>query len=282
MKGIMKKNLRKSLLVLLLPLLFSCNKNAAKVITIDEGITILSDCLKRDAADDLLSGKSYGYKSSITAPVSLQKDLPYLSLSVIYSTRTSYLTNITLASSQANDSYEVFKDTSGDQTTYLLKKNGGTAVAYNPQTDSYLHNFFELPGFLLNENRFGLKGAKGLLDSLVSSSGVTTNRLTSYNLYSSGGGNLDVTLRGDSLDFSNLFSETPQINTNVQTIHFVIKDYLVTLIDATYVILPPSPATSQVSSSPAASSPQGLKRNQVATSSSVGTLCSITMELLYS
>ena len=260
----MKKNLRKILLVPALLFLAGCSKNTSKAVTIDEGMTLIQTCLTKDAAS-AFQGTSYTYKSQVEAPSSLQASLPYLSLSVVYSNAITYLTNIERKTASGADTYAVTKDTTTGQTVYSLATNGKSPEFYDPVKDAYLFNFFELPNYLLNENIYALNGAKSLLNLVQTGA---DNKLTSYNLISKGGGNLDMTLRGHSLDFSALFTETPQINTNVETIHFVIENYLLVSLSATYFVSPAQTLS---------------KRNQVASSSSrEGDLCSISMDLIYS
>jgi hypothetical protein len=263
----MKQNLRKILLLLPLVFLSGCGKNSAKVITIDEGMSLISSALTKDVPN-LLQGTSYTFRSTIQAPDNLQSDLPYLSLSVVYSNAITYLTNIERKTSGGTDTYAVTKttDSVSGQTVYYIATNGDSPLSYDPVKDAYLYNFFDLPNYLLNENIYALNATKGLLASVSTG---TENKLTSYNLSSKGGGSLDLTLRGHSLDFTALFTETPQINANVESLHFVMENYLLTSLDATYLVSPSSTTLA--------------KHDQVApTSSKEGSLCTFKMDLIYS
>jgi hypothetical protein len=266
----MKRNPCKILLCLSSLALFSCAGTNEKAITIDDAQTLLATCLTKDSSATL-SGTSYTFTSTITAPKDLQADLPYLSLKVVYSNATTYLTNIARVTASGTDNYAVTKsiDSSSGKTTYFLARNGADPAAYDPINDAYLANFFELPTYLLNENIYGLNGATTLLGQVQNKA---ENHLSSYNLYSSGGGQLNMTLRGSALDFTALFTETPQINTNVTSIHFQLENYLMTALEADYLVAPSTSATGNFTL------PQG---QTAALSSSEGSLCTITMGLSY-
>lgn len=260
----MKKNLRKILLVCSLIFLSSCAKNTVKTITIDQGVSLIDTCLERDRASSLV-GQAFTFKSTISAPSSLQADLPYTSLDVDYLSTIGYSTRITRVTAKSNDTYAITKSTGTDgKAFYQVAANGGSPKDYDPVSDAYLYNFFELPSYLLNENIYGLQSARTLLSFVQNKN---ENKLTSYNLFSSGGGNLDMTLRGSGLDFTSLFTETPQINSNVTSIHFVLDNYLLTSLNATYVV-----------DNPVSSSVSGQVRP---TSSTRGIECTITMNLSY-
>lgn|SRR5574344_71889 len=272
----MNKNLRKTLILLVPALFCSCSKNTLKTITIDEGSSILKTALAKDDADPL-KWTSYCFKSTITAPKELQSDLPYLSLFVTYQSTPAYLTTIHRVTSTGDDTYAITKSTSDqNQVSYSVTLNGGDPSPYDPVKHAYIYNFFELPDYLLDENIYGLQRAVSLL-SLVQ--GGNENKLTSYNLATRGDGNLDMTLRGNTLDFSQLFTETPQINTNVSSIRFAIDSYLVQSLQANYLVLPAS--TPSVSSSSSSSKPSSIQGAIKTTSSTNGTPCSITMGFGY-
>jgi hypothetical protein len=268
----MNKNLRKTLLCVLPFLLLSCSKNQAKAITIDEGSSLIKTALEKDDANPSpLKWTTYTFKSEITAPKELQADLPYLSLYVTYRSDPAYLTTIHRVTASSDDTYIISKDTQSTTPVYSVQTNGGSPVAYDLIKDAYIYNFFELPNYILNENIYGLQRAESFL-SLVS--GNNENKLTSYNLTSKGGGNLDMTLRGDTLDFSQLFTETPQINTNVTSIRFVLDSFLLQSLEASYLVSPAqTPGLTSSSSS--------LKGQKAASSSAQGTSCSITMAFGY-
>lgn len=260
----MKKNLRKSLLVCSLIFLCGCAKNASKAITIDQGTSLIDTCLEKDRAS-ALEGQAFTFKSTISAPSALLVDLPYTSLEVDYLNTIGYSTRITRVTSKSNDTYAITKSTGTDgKIFYQVAANGGSPKDYDPVSDAYLYNFFELPNYLLNENIYGLQSARNLLAFVQNKN---ENKLTSYNLFSSGGGNLDMTLRGNGLDFTSLFTETPQINSNVTSIHFVLDNYLLTSLNATYLV-----------DNPTSSSVSGQIRP---TSSTNGVECAITMSLAY-
>jgi len=260
----MKKNLRRSLLVFSLIFLCACAKNTMKAITIDQGTSLIDTCLERDRASSLV-GQAFTFKSAISAPEALQAGLPYTSLEVDYLSTIGYSTRITRVTAKSNDTYAITKSTGTDgKAFYQVAANGGSPKDYDPVSDAYLYNFFELPSYLLNENIYGLQSARALL-SLIQNK--NENKLTSYNLFSSGGGSLDMALRGNGLDFTSLFTETPQINSNVTSIHFVLDNYLLTSLSAAYVV-----------DSPLSSSANSQIRP---TSSSAGVECSITMDLSY-
>ena len=267
----MNKNLRKTLLCLLPVFLLGCSSSKNKAITIDEGTSLIKTALEKDDADPL-KWTSYTFKSAISAPTSLQADLPYLSLYVTYQSSPTYLTTIHRVTFSSDDTYVISKDTQSATPVYSVAVNGGSPVAYDPIKDAYIYNFFELPSYLLNENIYGLQRAQSLL-SLVE--GNNENKLTSYNLYSKGGGQLDMTLRGSALDFSQLFTETPQINTNVTSIHVAMDSYLLQSLEASYLV---SPAQTPSLTSASLSS---LKKQANASSSPEGALCSISMAFGY-
>jgi len=265
--GNMKKNLCKTLLVCSMVFLCGCAKNASKAITIDQAASLIDACLEKDKTSPF-AGQAFSFQSMISVPASLQGNLPYLSLQVVYLNAIAYSTRITRVTAKTNDTYMISKSTDSEGNIfYQVATNGGTPAAYNPVSDSYLFNFFELPTYLLNENIYGLQSARSLITLVQNSS---DNKLTSYNLFSSGGGNLDMTLRGSGLDFKSLFTEVPQISTNVTSIHFVLDNYLVSSLSATYLV-----------ANPVSSSPVPVSGQVHPASSTSGIECTITMNLTY-
>ena len=262
----MKKNLRITLLLSSVLFLLGCGKNNSKAITIEQGTSLIDACLEKDKAAPLI-GTAFSFKSTISVPSVLQADQPYLFLEVIYNNaHETYSTLITRATAKSTDTYAITKADQDGATIYQVATNGALTRAYDPVNDAYLYNFFELPAYLLNENIYGLQSARTLLALVQSQS---ENKLTSYNLFSSGEGNLDMTLRGDGLDFISLFTETPQINSNVTSIHFVVENALLTSLEASYLVSAPATSSNSLS-------------QQLSASSVSDTLeCKITMDLTY-
>jgi hypothetical protein len=77
-----------------------------------------------------------------------------------------------------------------------------------------------------------------------------------------------MTLRGQGLDFTSLFTETPQISNNVSEIHFVLDNYLITSLSATYLVANPTSSSSVSAQAHSASANEGVS-------------CTITMALSY-
>ena len=261
----MKKNLRITLLLSSIPFLLGCGKNNSKAITIEQGTSLIDACLEKDKAA-ALTGTAFSFKSTISVPSILQVDQPYLSLEVVYLNAIGYSTRINRKTAKSNDTYAITKADQDGSTVYQVAANGALTRAYDPVNDAYLYNFFELPAYLLNENIYGLQSARTLLALVQSQS---ENKLTSYNLFSSGEGNLDMTLRGDGLDFISLFTETPQINSNVTSIHFVVENALLNSLEASYLVNAPSTSTNSLSQQYNASSVDDALE------------CKITMDLTY-
>lgn len=268
----MNKNLRKTLLCVLPFLLLSCSSSKTKAITFDEAIAVLDSAHEKDTQESF-SLTSYSFKSTINAPSSFQSDLPYISLNVTYLSSPTYLTTIHRITSNSDDTYIISKDTQSATPVYSVAANGGSPVAYDLIKDAYIYNFFELPTFFYNQNSIGFSTSGGLLKT-VDPKNQQTNKMTSYNLYSNGSGNLDMTLRGSTLDFSSFFSEVPVINTNVSSIHFSLDSYLIRNVEASYLVSPAqTPGLTSSSNS--------LKAQKAASSSVQGTSCSITMAFGY-